>query len=98
MAGCSLFYTSTTTPQALASAVAGVALAVGAAAAAVGGLAGLGRRLELGLVLRRHAEYDGGLGTGALLLKVRVHLAAKSTPSYLFSTTTTTTCMCSFDN
>ena len=60
------------------SAGAGAALAVVTAAAAVGGLAGLGRRLELGLPLRGHAEDDGGLGAGggALLLDVRVHLAA----------------------
>lgn len=59
------------------SAVTGVALAVVTAAAAVGRLAGLGRRLELGLLLRGHAEDDRGLGAGsALLLNVRVHLAA----------------------
>jgi len=44
----------------------------------VGGLTGLRRRLEVaGLLLRGQAEDDGGLSTAAaLLLKVRVHLAA----------------------
>jgi hypothetical protein len=58
------------------SAGAGVALAAGAAAAAVSGLAGLGHRLKVGLHLRHHAEDDGGLHADALLLQVRVHLAA----------------------
>jgi hypothetical protein len=58
------------------SAGAGVALAAGAAATAVSGLAGLGHRLKVGLHLRRHAEDDGGLHGDALLLQVRVHLAA----------------------
>ena len=58
--------------------VAGVALAVVAAAAALAGLAG--GHLELpGLVLRRHAEDDhgGDLGGGAALLgQIRLHLPA----------------------
>lgn len=62
------------------SAVAGVALAAATAAAAVGGLAGLRRRLDelgRGLLLRGHAEDDGGLRGGARLLQVRVLLAEK---------------------
>ena len=60
------------------SAVAGVALAAVTAAAAVGGLAGLRRGLELGssCLLRGDAQDDGGLRGGALLLQVRVLLAA----------------------
>ena len=60
------------------SAVAGVALAAVTAAAAVGGLAGLRRGLELGrrLLLRGDAQDDGGLRRGALLLQVGVLLAA----------------------
>jgi len=58
--------------------LAGVAVAVGAAAAALAGLAG--GHLELpGLAPRRHAEDDRGLGLGGaagLLVQVRVHLAA----------------------
>lgn len=58
------------------SAVAGVAFAVGAAAAAMSGLAGLGSCLKVAHLLRRGTEDDGGLHADALLLQVRVHLAA----------------------
>ena len=59
--------------------VAGVALAVVAAAAALAGLAGGHLKLP-GLVLRRHADDDYGLCGGAdLLVQVRVHLAATTT-------------------
>jgi hypothetical protein len=63
------------------SAVAGVALAAVATAAAVGGLAGLGRRL----LLRGNAEDDdaGLSAAAALLLQVRVHLAAKANAIYI---------------
>jgi hypothetical protein len=70
--------------NAAGSAVARAAFAAVTAAAAVGGLAGLARRLELRrlLRLRGNAEDDGG-GAGlsapaALLLQVRVHLAAQN--------------------
>ena len=58
-------------------AVARVALAAGTAAAAVAGLTGLGGLLELHL-RGPDAEDDGGglHGGAALLLQVRVHLAA----------------------
>jgi hypothetical protein len=58
--------------------VAGVALAVGAAAAALTGLAGGHLKLP-SLVLMSHADDDHGLGLGGaagLLVQVRVHLPA----------------------
>ena len=70
------------------SAVAGVALAAVATAAAVGGLAGLGRRLKLRrLLLRGNAEDDdaGLSAAAALLLQVRVHLAAKANAMYIIN-------------
>uniref|UniRef100_A0A0D9XVQ6 Uncharacterized protein n=1 Tax=Leersia perrieri TaxID=77586 RepID=A0A0D9XVQ6_9ORYZ len=49
----------------------GEAHTIGSTAAAVGGLAGLAGHLKLCLLLRRHAEHDGGLAAAALLFQVR---------------------------
>uniref|UniRef100_A0A0D9XVQ5 Uncharacterized protein n=1 Tax=Leersia perrieri TaxID=77586 RepID=A0A0D9XVQ5_9ORYZ len=48
---------------------------VGSTAAAVGGLAGLAGHLKLCLLLRRHAEHDGGLAAAALLFQSSQQIA-----------------------